>query len=114
MPLRFLLTLLLFLSSFSPVSAHSGRTDSSGCHTNHSTGDYHCHGGGTAKTARTEARSFAPGQTEMGTILCSFNFYNCSDFSGSEGQKVYEYCLALGSGDVHDLDRDNDGAACEG
>ena len=23
--------------------AHSGGTNSSGCHTNHSTGDYHCH-----------------------------------------------------------------------
>ncbi|MFK4794661.1 YHYH domain-containing protein [Sphingobium sp. ZW T5_29] len=23
--------------------AHSGGTDSNGCHTNHSTGDYHCH-----------------------------------------------------------------------
>lgn len=22
---------------------HSGGTDSKGCHTNHSTGDYHCH-----------------------------------------------------------------------
>lgn len=22
---------------------HSGGTDSSGCHTNHKTGDYHCH-----------------------------------------------------------------------
>ena len=23
--------------------AHSGGTDSNGCHTNHQTGDYHCH-----------------------------------------------------------------------
>ena len=23
--------------------AHSGGTDSNGCHTNHKTGDYHCH-----------------------------------------------------------------------
>ncbi|MGI1111358.1 YHYH domain-containing protein [Pseudomonas aeruginosa] len=23
--------------------AHSGGTDSKGCHTNHSTGEYHCH-----------------------------------------------------------------------
>ncbi|MFL0560557.1 YHYH domain-containing protein [Sphingomonas sp. 179-I 2A4 NHS] len=22
---------------------HSGGTDANGCHTNHSTGDYHCH-----------------------------------------------------------------------
>lgn len=24
-------------------TAHSGGTDSNGCHTNHSTGEYHCH-----------------------------------------------------------------------
>ena len=26
-----------------PVPQHSGGTDSKGCHTNHATGDYHCH-----------------------------------------------------------------------
>ncbi|WP_319802420.1 YHYH domain-containing protein [Candidatus Symbiopectobacterium sp. NZEC135] len=25
------------------VWAHSGGTDANGCHTNHKTGDYHCH-----------------------------------------------------------------------
>ncbi|MEC6882189.1 YHYH domain-containing protein [Photobacterium piscicola] len=25
------------------VNAHSGGTDSNGCHTNHKTGVYHCH-----------------------------------------------------------------------
>lgn len=25
------------------LTAHSGNTDSSGCHTNHKTGEYHCH-----------------------------------------------------------------------
>ncbi|MBZ4417089.1 YHYH domain-containing protein [Myxococcus sp. RHSTA-1-4] len=27
--------------------AHPGRTNSSGCHNNRRTGDYHCHGGGS-------------------------------------------------------------------
>lgn len=37
--------IVLFVSLF-VVScfAHSGRTDSFGCHTNHKTGVYHCHG----------------------------------------------------------------------
>ena len=26
-----------------PVTGHSGGTDAYGCHTNHQTGDYHCH-----------------------------------------------------------------------
>lgn len=31
------------LSSGQNLYAHSGGTDSSGCHTNHSNGSYHCH-----------------------------------------------------------------------
>jgi hypothetical protein len=45
-----LLTLLLiFFSVVTSASAHSGRTDSSGCHncyTSYCAGEYHCHGGG--------------------------------------------------------------------
>lgn len=26
-----------------PVRQHSGGTDANGCHTNHQTGEYHCH-----------------------------------------------------------------------
>ena len=37
---------LFLLVSVEPAFSHSGRTDSSGCHTNHQTGDYHCHSGG--------------------------------------------------------------------
>lgn len=39
----FLVVLLLILSA--PASAHSGRTDGAGGHTNHSTGEYHYHHG---------------------------------------------------------------------
>ena len=34
---------LFLLVSVEPAFSHSGGTDSSGCHTNHQTGDYHCH-----------------------------------------------------------------------
>jgi hypothetical protein len=41
---------------------------------------------------------------------CSYNTYNCSNFATQEeAQKVFEIC----STDIHDLDRDNDGLACE-
>ncbi len=46
--------------------------------------------------------------------LCSGNMFNCSDFgSQSEAQAMYEYCWSLGRGDIHRLDGDNDGIACE-
>jgi micrococcal nuclease len=45
---------------------------------------------------------------------CSGNIYNCSDFSTQrEAQRCYEYCLKQRGYDVHRLDRDKDGVACE-
>ena len=45
---------------------------------------------------------------------CSGNIYNCSDFSThAEAQACYEHCKSLGRGDIHLLDGDNDGIACE-
>jgi hypothetical protein len=47
---------------------------------------------------------------QTGENECSYNIYNCSDFkTQKEAQKVFEIC----SIDIHDLDRDNDGMACE-
>ena len=41
---------------------------------------------------------------------CSYNKYNCSSFnSQAQAQKIFDLCKV----DVHDLDRDWDGVACE-
>lgn len=54
-----------------------------------------------------------PQSSEAG-CSCSGNIYNCGDFSThAEAQACYEYCLSQGRGDVHKLDGDNDGSACE-
>lgn len=46
--------------------------------------------------------------------ICSYNAYNCADFATQlQAQACYEYCLAQVGYDVHRLDRDNDGVACE-
>ncbi len=105
-----LLTILILPLS---VSAHSGRTDSNGCHTNKKTGDYHCHGAKAPKSAKVEVKTNAKIQAKQ-NVNCQANIYNCSDFSNQESaQAVYEQCLAEVGKDVHDLDRDNDGTACE-
>lgn len=45
---------------------------------------------------------------------CSGNIYDCADFpTQAAAQACYEYCLSLGAGDIHRLDGDNDGTACE-
>jgi len=44
---------------------------------------------------------------------CGSNFYNCGDFnSQSEAQIVFDVCGGVGN-DIHRLDGDNDGVACE-
>lgn len=65
--------------------------------------------------AGAKTKSKTKSKTESkGSYVCSSNYYNCKDFgTHNEAQKAYEYCLGQGSGDVHDLDRDNDGVACE-
>jgi len=52
--------------------------------------------------------------TPESTCDCSGNLYNCKDFSThNQAQACYDYCAAQGYGDIHKLDRDNDGVACE-
>lgn len=49
-----------------------------------------------------------------GPCLCDSDRYNCSDFSThAAAQACFDYCVSLGRGDIHKLDRDNNGVACE-
>jgi len=51
---------------------------------------------------------------QTGDIICSSDTYNCGDFqTHAEAQEVFDYCESLGKGDLHKLDRDEDGNACE-
>jgi hypothetical protein len=52
--------------------------------------------------------------TGIATCSCSDNIYNCSDFgSHLQAQACFDYCMSIGAGDVHWLDGDDDGSACE-
>lgn len=45
---------------------------------------------------------------------CTGDLYNCSDFSThSQAQACFSYCISQGRGDIHKLDGNNDGDACE-
>jgi len=45
---------------------------------------------------------------------CSGNIYNCENFgTQAAAQDCYSYCISQGRGDIHDVDRDKDGIACE-
>lgn len=48
------------------------------------------------------------------TYVCAHDEYNCSDFeTQQEAQAVFDYCMAQVGTDVHRLDGNNDGVACE-
>ena len=50
---------------------------------------------------------------ETSGCSCSGNVYNCDDFgTHREAQACYEKCGGVNN-DVHQLDRDKDGSACE-
>jgi hypothetical protein len=45
---------------------------------------------------------------------CDRDKLDCSDFSTRrKAQSCYDYCLSKGVGDIHELDDDGNGAACE-
>ena len=45
---------------------------------------------------------------------CVADLYNCPAFSSSSAaQACFAFCMSQGAGDIHQLDRDKDGVACE-
>lgn len=52
--------------------------------------------------------------TPQGQYICDHDAYNCSSFATqAQAQAVLDYCESRGAGDIHGLDADHDGRACE-
>ncbi len=50
---------------------------------------------------------------QKSSIICSYDAYNCSDFkTRAEAMKVFSKCGGVKK-DIHRLDADKDGIACE-
>lgn len=65
----------------------------------------------SATPTSTATSDFTPTPTG---IRCDVDIYNCSDFdTQSEAQAVFDYCVSQNAGDIHGLDSNNDGEACE-
>ncbi|WP_280883697.1 excalibur calcium-binding domain-containing protein [Stenotrophomonas sp. 1278] len=86
--------------------AHSGGLDKSGCHTNRTTGDYHCHRGGPVAPRNFDAprNNFTPGRARR-----SGAFANCAEARAAGAAPVRRGEPGYGP----HLDRDNDGVGCE-
>lgn len=56
----------------------------------------------------------ATATTQSGPCSCERDLYNCSDFdTQSEAQACFDFCMAQVGSDVHGLDNDGNGIACE-
>lgn len=67
-----------------------------------------------APVAQPAPMPLAPILANGSSCDCSGERYNCSDFAHhAEAQGCFEYCVAQGAGDIHRLDRNNDGVVCE-
>jgi len=61
-----------------------------------------------------EDEYYEPDPQNVSSCDCYANIYNCKDFDTQrEAQECYERCLSLTGGDIHWLDDDSDGKACE-
>lgn len=56
-----------------------------------------------------------PSPSGSDVCACTGDLLNCSDFSThAQAQACFDYCVSQGVGDIHKLDQNNDGLACEG
>ena len=112
------------LSRLQQVGSKVYRTDLDGTIT--ITSDGNTYSVNTAKSSGTTSIPMASStqyQTTTQTVSasgvavvcdCSSNRYNCPDFSTQAAAQVcYNYCIAQGKGDIHKLDADKNGKACE-
>ena len=103
--------LAMLLVVMPSATAHSGGLDSKDCHTNRSTGEYHCH--------RAPATAPAPARSQFQQSLGRSNavgatgpggaFRNCTEARAAGAAPVRRGEPGYGP----HLDRDNDGIGCE-
>ncbi|MGX5729222.1 excalibur calcium-binding domain-containing protein [Pseudoxanthomonas beigongshangi] len=89
--------------------AHSGGLDRHGCHTQRSTGEYHCHRGGTAPPRARSTPATESLRLDAAPASGSRPFRNCAEARARGAAPVRRGDPGYGA----HLDRDNDGIGCE-
>lgn len=76
-------------------------------------------GGASVGLAQEDALVFLPMVTggpdwPEGCSTCAADTYNCSDFdTQAKAQACFDFCMEQVGSDIHGLDSDNNGVACE-
>lgn len=69
---------------------------------------------GGSTSSNTSSGTSSSSSSSSAVCSCSSNSLNCANFSThSQAQSCFNYCIGQGRGDIHRLDGDNDGVACE-
>ncbi len=106
---------MAILFAAGPAAAHSGGLDKHGCHTNRSTGEYHCHRGPDAGASRPAVprqelqRPASDGAAPARAAPRTRPFANCAEARAAGAAPVRRGEPGYGP----HLDRDNDGVGCE-
>lgn len=99
--------LLALALATSPALGHSGGTNAEGCHTNRSTGDYHCHGKKEKARTAPAAATLYGAQPARGSA--TIRYANCTEARRAGAAPVRRGDPGYGK----HLDRDGDGVGCE-
>lgn len=68
----------------------------------------------TATPTNTPTLTPTATTVQPGPCPCDADTLNCADFSDrASAQACYDHCVAQGAGDIHRLDQNDDGLACE-
>ena len=97
---------VLALSITQPALAHGGGLNADGCHTNHKTGEYHCHRS-PSKKRQSGGANVAPASRQLAPARHEFR--NCAEARAAGAAPVRRG----DPGYAPNLDRDNDGIGCE-
>jgi len=101
--------LAMLLTATPGATAHSGGLDGKGCHTNRSTGEYHCHRAPAAAPARSQLQPSDGRSQAVGATGPGGTFRNCTEARAAGAAPVRRGEPGYGP----HLDRDNDGIGCE-
>ncbi|MUL00884.1 YHYH domain-containing protein [Aliivibrio fischeri] len=88
--MKYFLLILVFATSFS--HAHSGRTNSAGCHNDNINGGYHCHGGGNSSSS------------SYNTVSTSSSYQNTTTNHSNSKRATSKWGVTKGGGQVAHFD----------
>jgi hypothetical protein len=102
-------------STMTPTPTNTATSTSTGTATDTPTQTSTATATGIATDTPTATATATATETEQPPCPCEADTLNCSDFAThSQAQACFNYCVSQGAGDIHKLDQDNDGIACEG